>query len=54
MLTRGGIVIPSNPLLIEPRHLRSEDSRPGDMYAVARGLHANDVAMDLVIGYLEP
>ena len=45
----GGVAIPSNQLLIEPRHLRSDDSRPGDLYAIARGLHAKDAAMDQMI-----
>ena len=48
-LDPGGTAIFSNQLLIEPRHLRSDDSRPGDLYAVARGLHAKNSAMDLVI-----
>ena len=45
----GGVAIPSGLLLIEPRYLRSDDSRPGDMYAVAGGLHAKDAAMDLMV-----
>ncbi len=45
----GGVAIPSGQLLIEPRHLRSDDSRPGDLYAVAGGLHAKDAAMDLMV-----
>ena len=45
----GGTAIPYNQLLIESRHLRSDDSRPGGLYAMARGLHAKDDAMDLVI-----
>jgi hypothetical protein len=45
----GGVAIPSNQLLIEPRHLRSDDSIPGDLYAITRGLHAKDAAMDLMV-----
>ena len=45
----GGIAIPSNQLLIEARHPRSDDSRPGDLYAIAGGLHAEDVAVNLMI-----
>ena len=45
----SGVAIPSGQLLIEPRHLRSDDSRPGDLYAVAGGLHAKDATMDLMV-----
>jgi len=45
----GGIAIPSNLLIIEPRHLRSDDSRPGDLYVMAGGSNAKDVALDLMI-----
>jgi hypothetical protein len=45
----GGIAVRSNQILIEPRHMRSDDSRPGDLYAVAGGYHAKDVAMDIII-----
>jgi hypothetical protein len=46
----GGVAISSGqPLIIEPRHLSSNDSRPGDLYAVAGGLHAKDAAMDLMV-----
>ena len=45
----GGVALPSNLLLIEPKHLRSDDSRPGDLYAIAGAHHANDATMDLVI-----
>jgi hypothetical protein len=45
----GGGVLPSNLLLIKPRHLRSDDSRPSDMYAIAGGHRAEDAAMDLMI-----
>jgi len=40
----GGVAFPSNQLLIEPRHLRSDD-----LYAIAEGLHAKYAAMDLMI-----
>jgi len=36
-------------VLIEPRHPRSEYSRPRDLYAVAGGLHAKDAAMHLMV-----
>ena len=45
----GGVAIPFNQLLIEPRYLRSDDSRSGDLYAFARGLYAKDAATDLMI-----
>ncbi len=45
----GGIAIPSNLLLLEPRHLRSDDSRPGDLYARAGGSQAKDAALDLTL-----
>ena len=44
-----GVVIPSNLLLIEPRHLKSDDSRPGDLYVMAGGRHAKNVDMDFMI-----
>ena len=47
--TRGGVALPFNLLLIEPRHLRSDTSRLGDLYAIASGHHAKDAAMDLMI-----
>ena len=31
----GGIAVTSSHILIEPRHLRSDDSRPWDLYVVA-------------------
>ncbi len=43
------MAIPSGQLLIEPRQQKSDDSRPVDLYAVARGLHAKDAAMDLMV-----
>ncbi len=45
----GGTAIPSNQLIIEARHLRSDASRPGDLYSLAGGLHAKDAAMDVVL-----
>jgi hypothetical protein len=44
-----GTAIPSNQLILEARHLRSDASRPGDLYSLAGGLHAKDAAMDVVI-----
>jgi hypothetical protein len=45
----GGIVISPNHLILETTHLRSDASRSGDLYAVARVLHAKDASMDVVI-----
>ena len=45
----GGVAIPPRLLLIEPRHLRSDDSRPSDLYVMARGSHAKDAALDLMV-----
>ncbi len=47
--TPAGCVFPSASLLIEPRHLRQDSSRPGDMYAIGHGMHRKDSVMDLVI-----
>jgi hypothetical protein len=44
----GGIAIPSNQLLVEPRQLRSNDSSMGDLYVVTGELYAKHVAMDLM------
>ena len=48
-LDPGGIAIPSSLILIEPRHVRSDDSRPGDIYVMAGGRHAKGDAMDLMV-----
>jgi len=45
----GGVAIPSNQLILEARHLHSDASRPGDLYALVGGLHAKDVSMDVVL-----
>ena len=45
----GGTTIPPNQLILEARHLRSDSSRPGDLYAMAGGLHAKDATMDVVL-----
>ena len=47
--TPAGCVFPSAPLLIEPRHLRQDISRPGDLYAMGHGMHRKDAVMDVVI-----
>ena len=44
-----GVAIPSNQLILEAKHLRSDNSRLGDMYAIAGGLHAKDATMDMVL-----
>jgi len=45
----GGVAVPSSRILIEPRHLRGDDSRPRDLNAIAGGHHAKDAAMDIMI-----
>jgi len=45
----GGIAILSNLLLIEPRHLRSDNSRPSDLYGMEGGRQAKDAAMDVMV-----
>ncbi len=45
----GGTAIPPNQLILEAKHLRSDSSRPGDLYAIAGGHHAKDAAMDVVL-----
>ena len=45
----GGAAFPASSILIEPLHLRSDKSRPGDILALGRDVHRMDTAMDLVI-----
>ncbi len=45
----GGAAFPASSVLIEPQHLRSDRSRPGDILALGRDVHRMDTAMDLVI-----
>ena len=45
----GGIAIASKLLILEARHMRSDASRLGDLYALDGGLHTKDVAMDVVL-----
>ena len=45
----GGAAFPASSILIEPPHLRSERSPPGDILALGRDVHIMDTAMDLVI-----
>jgi len=45
----GGTAIPPNRLILEAKHLRSDSSHPGDMYAIADGLHAKDAVMGVVL-----
>ena len=47
----GGIAITSHLLLVEPRHMRSDDTRPGDIYVMAGGSNAKDVAVDLIVSF---
>ncbi len=44
-----GSVFPAASVLIEPRHLRQDKSRPGDVYAIANGMHTDDSVMDIII-----
>ena len=44
----GGTKIPPKQLILEARHLRSNASRPRDLYAIEGGIHAKDDAMDVV------
>jgi len=45
----GGAAFPASNILIEPPHLRSDRSRPGDILALGRDVHKMDTSMDLVI-----
>ena len=45
----GGAAFPASSILIEPPHLRSDKSRPGDILALGRYVHRLDTAIDLVI-----
>ncbi len=45
----GGATFPASSILIEPPHLRSDRSRPGDIMALGRDVHRMDTTMDLVI-----
>ena len=45
----GGAAFLVSSILIEPPHLRSDKSRPGDILALGRDVHRMDTAMDLVI-----
>ena len=46
-----GAAFPASSILIEPSHLRSDRSRPGDILALGRDVHRLDTAMDLVIAF---
>jgi len=43
-----GCAFPSASALIEPRHLRQENSRPGDIFVMGNGMHIKDYVMDMV------
>jgi hypothetical protein len=45
----GRAAFPASSILIEPPHLRSERSWPGDILALGKIVHKLDTAMDLVI-----
>ena len=42
-------MFPAASVLIEPRHLRQDRSRPGDVYAIGNGMHKKDSVMDIII-----
>ena len=44
-----GIWVPSNQILVDLRHLRSDNSRHEDLYVVVGGHHLNDATMDIMI-----
>ena len=45
----GGVAVSSCQIRIELIYLQSDDSRPGDLYAMPGGHHAKDAAMDIMI-----
>ena len=45
----GGSVFPAASVLIEPRHLRQDMSRPGDVYVIGNGMHKKDSVMDIIV-----
>ena len=45
----GGSVFPAAFVLIEPRHLRRDRSRPGDVYVIGNGMHRKDSVMDIIV-----
>jgi len=45
----SGCAFPSASVLIEPRHLRQDNSRPGDIFVMGNGMHRNDIVMDVVV-----
>ena len=47
--TPGGCAFPAVLVLIEPRHLRHDNSRPEGLYVVGMGMHMMDVVMVVVI-----
>jgi hypothetical protein len=44
-----GCAFPSASVLIEPRHLRQDNSRPGDIFVMGNGMHTKDTVMDVVV-----
>ncbi len=44
-----GCAFPSTSILIEPRHLRQDNSRPGDIFVMGNGRHRLDSVMDVVV-----
>jgi hypothetical protein len=49
-LDPAGCVFLSASILIEPRHLRQDNSRrPGDIFVMGNGMHKNDSVMDVMV-----
>jgi len=47
--TPSGCVFPRESVIIEPTYLRQDESRPGDIYAIGKGMHVKDSVMDVVV-----
>ncbi len=45
----AGATFPASSVLIEPPHLRQDKTRPGDIYAMGKGMHRKDTVMDVII-----
>ncbi len=47
LMGSGGRNFPASIILIDPLHLRLDKSRLGDIFALGRGCHRKDTAMDV-------
>ncbi len=45
----AGCAFPADSVLIEPLHLRQDQSCLGDIYVLGTGLHKKDSVMDVVV-----